>query len=160
MEKQARKHKKRSVLERFNEKYVINEETDCWEWTDYLNPDGYGRLQINKTSIGAHRVAYELFIGPIPDGLFVLHSCDNPPCVNPLHLFLGTTQDNTQDKINKNRQQKGEADRYSKLTEQEVLEIRARYTTGGITHKQLADNYNVTPGTIYFVVNKITWTHI
>jgi hypothetical protein len=78
---------------------------DCWEWGGARNTSGYGwfRFGPDRTPTGAHRVAYELSNGPIPDGLAVLHRCDNPPCVNPAHLFLGTNQDNVTDKVNKGR---------------------------------------------------------
>lgn len=75
----------------------------CWEWCGSRVGAGYGRLIVEGQAIGAHRLAYEVFVGPIPDGLWVLHHCDNPPCVNPDHLFLGTALDNTRDMLAKGR---------------------------------------------------------
>ena len=78
--------------------------TPCWIWTAFCNADGYGVFGTGaKTLISPHRFSWELHFGPIPDGLWVLHKCDNPPCVNPSHLFLGTQLDNIQDMLSKGR---------------------------------------------------------
>lgn len=76
---------------------------ECWEWQGYRIDKGYGRLRHEGGKKLAHRVSYEAFVGAIPDGMCVLHKCDNPPCVNPDHLFLGTNLDNVKDCINKGR---------------------------------------------------------
>jgi hypothetical protein len=91
------------LSERF-ERYV-NRNSTCWEWTGHRNPCGYGMIRPDKKSekIVASRAAWMLYCGPIPDGLCVLHTCDNRGCVNPAHLFLGTVQDNTDDMIKKGR---------------------------------------------------------
>lgn len=105
--------KSATPLQRFQRKYEVRE-SGCWEWTasrdgeprsPTANPRGrYGRFALDGTHmIGAHRAAYLLFRGSIPEGRKVLHACDNPPCVNPAHLFLGTTQDNSDDKLAKGR---------------------------------------------------------
>ena len=93
-----------TVEQRFNKKYVINEVTDCWDWTAALNNIGYGmfRWASNKMRT-AHRASYELHNGPIPEGLVVCHTCDNPKCVNPKHLWTGTLKDNAQDMVAKGR---------------------------------------------------------
>jgi hypothetical protein len=92
---------RKSVLSRFNSKW---EETDgCWDWKSYRCKKGYGRFKLEGSTKMSHRVAWELYFGPIPEGLHVLHVCDNPSCVNPLHLFLGTNQDNVDDKMAKGR---------------------------------------------------------
>ena len=80
-----------------------NQETDCLEWQKYKNTSGYGTIKVDGQMLLAHRVAYSFFIGPIPQGMCVLHSCDNPKCVNPKHLWLGTNYDNVQDKVKKGR---------------------------------------------------------
>lgn len=82
--------------------------TGCWLWKGQINSAGYGVLWMGKEHkpvfVGAHRYSYEHFVGPIPDGMFVCHSCDNPPCMNPAHLWLGTAAENVQDKMDKGRQ--------------------------------------------------------
>jgi len=82
---------------------VTRREGDCLVWTKARNSDGYGSLGRNGKTIGAHRAAYSDLVGPIPEGLSVLHHCDNPPCVNPEHLFLGTQKDNVHDALEKKR---------------------------------------------------------
>ena len=89
---------------RFNTKYLINEQTDCWEWTAATNNIGYGMFRVRQGLMRtAHRVSYELFKGPIPFGMVVCHKCDNPKCVNPDHLWAGTMLDNIRDMDNKGR---------------------------------------------------------
>jgi len=97
---------KKTLLEKFETRYKINEVTGCWEWTSY-GRSNYGFITIvlngKPKSLQAHRISYELFVGPIPEGLLVRHTCDNPPCVNPEHLLTGTTTDNAQDCISRGR---------------------------------------------------------
>ena len=94
----------------------------CWEW-DAGKFKNYGRFQFNGKSLSSHRFIYECFNGPILDNLCTLHKCDNPPCVNPYHLFLGTYQDNINDKVNKGRQAKGEIINTAILTEVQVEQM-------------------------------------
>ena len=91
----------RVVLERFEEKLVKGRREDCWEWMACKNSGGYGYFGFEGKVQLAHRVAYQLYVGEIPDGLCVCHKCDNPGCVRPDHLFLGTRADNTHDCENK-----------------------------------------------------------
>lgn len=88
---------------RFWSKACVLDESECWEWQGSRNWQGYGWAQPSGKNRGAHRVAWLLTHGSIPDGLWVLHHCDNPPCVNPSHLFLGTATDNERDKVRKGR---------------------------------------------------------
>ena len=108
-------------------------EEECWNFP-YVNSNGYGQVAVNETiATGqyklhhryAHRLAYEVFNGPIPGGLNVCHRCDNPRCVNPAHLFVGTDADNNRDKVNKDRQTRGESNGNSILTEDVVRRLRS-----------------------------------
>lgn len=110
------------TLQRFFRKVNINDEEDCWEWTASTYNSGYGQFRLNNRMVGAHRLSYEHYKGDIGE-YHVLHKCDNKLCVNPRHLFLGTNQDNVDDKMIKGRQSKGEVHGASKLTENEVKEI-------------------------------------
>jgi hypothetical protein len=153
----------------------VRKESDCWIWTGSLDHDGYGRFWLNSKTIQAHRVAYLLFCGEIDTGLWVLHSCDNPPCVKPDHLFLGTHQDNMDDKSMKGRQATGLRNgRYthpescvegvrngrSSLTEKDVLAIRSRYASGELVYRELACLFDVSIATVARIINREHWTHI
>jgi hypothetical protein len=92
-----------TVQENFWGNVSIDKDDKCWEWKRGRRKSGYGKLWYNGKTTLAHRVAWLKTYGPIPEGLCVLHKCDNPPCVNPSHLFLGTNKDNSRDKENKGR---------------------------------------------------------
>lgn len=162
---EKRVQERRPLADRFNEKYKVNDQTGCWEWTGALT-DGYGVINAGGDSgpIRAHRVSFELFVGKIPDGngyhgTCVLHRCDNPKCVNPEHLFLGTNADNVADMDAKGRRvstprrgplkdksgmRRGSAHPAAKLDEEQVAEIRASAMDG----QSLADRYGVSKTTI------------
>lgn len=131
----------------------------CWPWKGYKDPDGYGQVSWHGKNPRTNRVAWELTYGPIPDGMDVLHVCDNPPCANPGHLFLGTQVDNNNDKDAKGRHgaPRGEQSGRAKLTWQKVREIRRRYALGSTTQRQLAEEYSVSKGCIENVVMGINW---
>ena len=133
-------------------KYVVPSKTGCWEWSGALN-DGYGVTKINGKKVSVHRATYELFVGPIPDGLHCLHKCDNPCCCNPDHLFLGTNRDNVNDMLAKGRQ-------HSKLTRDEVIAIKQIYKRGGTTKKKLAEMFGVTYYTVIDILDGTTWKHV
>lgn len=146
---------KRSLKERFEEKYIPEPNTGCWLWTGSYYKYGYGSIRIgsrtdgSRTMIGAHIISYKLFKGEIPTGMYVCHKCDIPECVNPDHLFLGTPSDNTLDMVNKKRNFKpslgkfGENNHLHKLTQIEVNEIREKYATGNYYQRELAKEYGV-----------------
>ncbi len=147
----------------------LNKDTNgCWLWTGFCNQDGYGTIQRGKRPsypLFVHRVSWEIYKGPIPDGLNVLHNCpggDNPRCCNPSHLFLGTQLDNVRDMYNKGRdnKSKGENQHSSKLTEKQVLEIRSKYIPYKYHTYILAKEYDVDPKTIHKIIKRITWKHL
>jgi hypothetical protein len=132
----------------------------CWIWTGYTFKRGYGLLQLKGIKWTTHRLSYTLLKGNIPDNMYVCHTCDNPSCVRPEHLFLGTHNDNMQDRDTKGRTLKGNQNGNAKLTEQQVLEIRNLYVTTKISYKQLALRYNVSEYPISQIINRKLWKHI
>lgn len=143
--------------------------TGCWNWQGSKNAGGYGLLALwdtetkkKKSTAKAHRFSYETFVGPVPDGMCVLHRCDRPGCVNPEHLFLGTKGDNNRDRSTKGRSRGliGENHLQAKLTEAQVREIRARYATGSIYQRELGDLYGVSQEAIGFIVRNVHWKHV
>lgn len=142
---------------------VDRRESDaCWLWHGDINDSGYGKFRYKSKYVYAHRLAYEFTNGIIPDGLIICHKCDNPACINPNHLFLGTYFDNSQDMIAKGRQRKalGSDSGRAKLTDAQVVEIRKRYAAGGIRQRELASEYDVAKDTIWYLINRKTWRHI
>ena len=101
--KRTGKVTRKTILERFQEKYIAVPESGCLLWEGCFTSDGYGQLKVKGKMMKAHRVSWELHKGPIPGGLQVCHKCDTPACVNPDHMFIGSDKDNTQDAIKKGR---------------------------------------------------------
>jgi YHS domain-containing protein len=137
----------RPASERFA-RHVHKTDT-CWLWTAATDGKGYGRFD----NMAAHRFAYELYIGPIPDKLFVCHKCDNPPCVNPDHLFLGTQKDNMLDCSRKGRTSSGAY----KLNRDQVEQIRERYKPGIVTQAQLGQEFGVSKAAISAITRCTRW---
>ena len=163
-----------SKLERFRHN-VIMEGGGCWVWLGFCNDAGYGILRTgtapNSRMERAHRLSWEFHNGPVPAGLQVLHHCDNPPCVRPSHLWLGTPSDNMSDKAAKGRSfyhpgrdlrrmvPRGEGmGRAAKLTTAQVREIRAKAPT--CTHAALGREYGVSQSQIGEIVARRSWTHV
>lgn len=147
---------KMTTIERFMPKVVKTDE--CWLWVGAINSSGYGNFNMNGRIQGAHRVAWQLKHGTIPDALHVLHHCDNRRCVNVSHMMLGTNADNVQDKINKGRQAGavGEKNTNAKLDAGKVRKIRE----SSATTKQLASVYGVSNGAIWRARTMRTWRHV
>ncbi len=134
----------------------------CWPWLGRPNTEGYGRMMVNGERQLAHRIAYQLANGPIPDGLLVCHSCDNPPCCNPAHLWVGTDGDNSEDKAAKGRAQRlhGTLTGTAKLTDEHVLAIRERRQREGTAYRTLAADFGVSACCVRHIVLRKTWRHI
>lgn len=130
--------------------------TPCLEWNGSLDTSGYGLIRVGKKLYKVHRWAYETKIGPIPEGMLVLHACDNRKCYEVSHLFLGTLQDNMRDRNNKNRQAKGEINRH-KLTEEQIKTIKCRKHAPA---QILAVEYGVNVSTIYAIRKGTIWAHV
>lgn len=150
------------IIDRFWAKVDRSNGPDsCWLWTACVNHHGYGVFRLpSKHNELAHRVAYKIINGIIANGLSVCHSCDNPPCCNPSHLFLGTQLDNIIDAKNKGRIQIGESNHASKLNADIVKEIRSLYAAHLMTQRNLADRYKVNQSTISLIVHRKTWQDI
>lgn len=142
---------------KFNE---VPTASGCLEWVRYKNPAGYGQVRVNNKLWLAHRLVYTKCIADIPEGLIVMHECDNPACINPEHLKLGTHQLNVADKELKGRGNKGGANPMAKFTTEQVIEIRRRYAEGNISYAQLGREYGVNRSCIFKIVNKLHWTSI
>ena len=141
------------------------DENGCWVWNKGIvrGRGGYGRLKFKGKWLRAHRASYMVFVGDFNSSLHVCHKCDNPPCVNPDHLFVGTAMDNIQDKINKGRAKykklprfEGESHPQSKLTEDDVRKIRKEK---GMV-KDIAEKYGVSGPMISYIRNGKNWSHV
>lgn len=141
---------RRAAFEQF---FVRTAETECWEWIGGRHGKGYG--QFGNPTKKAHRVSWELYRGSIPDGLHVLNSCDNPPCINPSHLFLGTNLDNVKDKMAKGRGRnlRGEDTPWSIVTEEAVRRIREDKRSQSI----IAAEFGIAQTTVSAIKRRVNW---
>ena len=159
--------------QRFTEKFSKGTPTSCWEWQAGTNGVGYGLLWNLEShrKVLAHRYSYEFHVGPIPSGLLVLHKCDNPPCVNPKHLFLGTFSDNSRDMVKKGRHRyvgnpnnkppifRGSDHYLAKLTEDDVLDIY-QLRISGMAIRAIARKYKMERTTIASICKGTGWPHV
>ena len=148
--------------ERFWEKVDVRGEDKCWLWLASRFSSGYGQFGFDGRPQNAHRVAWQLIYGTISSGLYVLHKCDNKPCVNPAHLFLGTPADNTRDMLNKGRNpkfagQRGEDNYNVKLTEGDVLRIVGLAREGQLLRREIAERYNISQRQVYYILSGKWW---
>lgn len=147
------------MVERFHSSYTTIAECGCWIWDRSCDKGGYGWFAFERSKTGkAHRASWFIHFGPIPDGLCVLHRCDNPSCVNPHHLFLGTNTENNIDKVTKNRQAYGQRNGMAILNESQIKEIRNLYPDIGCA--ELARMYKMSNGAIQHIVKRRHWNHI
>ena len=143
-------------MKRFWEK--VDRSGDCWEWRAGATR-GYGTFWDGHKMVYAHRFSFLLDRGFIPSDTCVLHNCDNPSCVNPEHLFLGTRKDNMQDSISKKRNSRGEVHGRSVLTKKDVYEIRRLHTLG-VEQRILAKMWKIDPSNVSLIASKKRWAHI
>ncbi len=153
----------RPAAERFWAK--VDQSGDCWLWTAGRTSTGYGTFRVSvapRRTEQAHRFSWELTHGPVPTGLLVCHRCDNPPCVNPAHLFLGTHADNSADMDTKGRRVSmvGETNRWAKLTDGDVREIRRLLAEGSLSQRRIGERFGVTQGTVGNIKWGRSWRHI
>lgn len=137
---------------------------DCWEWRGATTQWGYGKLRYAGHDFTAHRCSFEFAHGALGRDEWVLHSCDNPPCVKPSHLFRGDAKLNTQDMIAKGRAARlgaqGRANAHSVVTEGQVVEMRARFAAGDATPIELADQFGITNSAVNQILRGRTWSHV
>jgi HNH endonuclease len=153
-----------SCVRRFRKYFREGAPGECWEWFGSRLPNGYGRLGDAGRTVYAHRLSYQLYVGEIANGLCVCHRCDNPRCVNPNHLFIGSQAENIADRDAKGRHRvlRGEAIPGTRLTEAQVVEIRRLYIprsrqTGS---RALARRFGVSQGAVSAAINGDTWRHV
>jgi hypothetical protein len=147
------------VKERLLAAIKIDPETGCWNWQRSVRGgrDGrrYGLISVKGECRSTHRTSYETFVGPIPEGLFVLHHCDNGFCINPKHLFVGTHQDNVNDQVSKLRHMHGSNNGRAKLTPAQVKRIKA----SKLSVKELSLKYKMSKPQIYKIRAQTSWVH-
>jgi hypothetical protein len=155
-------------IDRFKKLIMINENSDCHEWTGSIQSNGYGRFNVFGRSMYAHRFSALMKIGILRSGMDVCHKCDNRKCVNPDHLFIGTRKDNMRDAVSKGRHasgeklsvsKRGDKSHLSKLTAAEVLEIRSMKLKG-VKTKELSEKFNISSDNIRRIIRKDTWRYI
>jgi len=133
----------------------------CWEWKRAKTKAGYGLLTINYKNYYAHRLAWELSNNrKVPSGMFVCHTCDNPACCNPSHLFIGTQEDNLQDAKEKRRMPHGEGHHSANLTGEDIRAIRNFAYGSELTRQQIADRFGIARTTVNDIIHGRTWTHV
>lgn len=132
-------------------------EDECWTWKGAKTNNGYGAFSVGIKRISSHRFSWQLHFGEIPKGMVVCHKCDNPPCVNPNHLFLGTNAENQGDKKMKGRAARGEGNYKAKLTESDVREIRDLLKEG-LSAREIARKFNVRHAAILTIKSGKNWS--
>ena len=145
--------KQTQLRDRFWDRVDVRSDDECWEWQGARDKAGYGWTTVDGKTMQTHRRALELVNGSIPRGKLALHHCDNPPCVNPNHLYAGSSRANARDRDKRNRNGRARLNRVS------VRRIRAA-VEGGQTHQKAADAFGVSRATITRIVNRQSWRHV
>jgi len=154
----SRKPLGRMTIENMRQFVDVDPVSGCWNWKFYRLKSGYGRKEHCGKKVYTHRLAYTLANGPIPDGLEVRHSCDNPPCINPDHLSIGTRQQNVDDMVSRGRQAKAARLKQTILSSEQVKEIRLLLQD--MSERKIAERYGVTRGCIRGIARGINWKHL
>ena len=152
-----------SVICRFKSAISFGPPDVCWPYIKLRNKDGYGKFTYQCKEIKAHRFAWALIHGEIPEGMKILHKCDNPPCCNPNHLFMGTTLDNTRDMISKGRRKTeiGSANNQARLNESSVSEIKRLLDVAPYgSQRRIALAYNISETVISQIKHGTLWSHV
>lgn len=144
------------VVKRFEDKYMPEPNSGCWLWVGATTSRDYGHMWLEGKMVLAHRIAYELYMGPIPEEKQALHKCDITICVNPSHLFLGDHIDNMKDMVMKGRVAVGENHGKSKFTTEQILSIRKDPRS----YRDIATDYGTTKGYISLIKNKKRWGYL
>lgn len=138
----------------------VRKTAGCWLWTASTDHKGYGKFGVRAggrpRTVQAHRVAYELEVGPIPTGMALCHHCDTPLCVRPSHMFIGTVADNMRDMARKGRASYSQA----KLTPEQVRAIRSRYVRGQVTLTTVAEEFGVSFQLVSLIVRRVVWANV
>ena len=150
---------RRNTIEDVWRRVDVRGADDCWPFIGAVNTYGYGQMHLDGKQQLAHHLTYELANGQAPGGLLVCHTCDNPACCNPAHLFLGTVAENARDAMAKGRHPHGETSGMARLATAQVLEIR-RLHAAGAKFVELAARYGVTPENVSMICNRVTWRHV
>lgn len=155
-------------------KIIKNQTTGCWEWQRARNKKGYGVCCIKGRMFKAHRLSYVIHVGAIPKGSCLLHSCDNPPCCNPMHLRIGSRAENNRDIIDRGRHvrggtktpkaqckyERGERHHNARITTEIVQQIRSRYANGGCSYSSLAREFGLRSQHVGKIIRKELWVNV
>jgi hypothetical protein len=149
---------KSKIIERIKNNININNKTGCWEWKLRRDKDGYASINLGGNRERCSRISYQIYKGQIPNKMLVCHTCDNPPCVNPDHLFIGTHKDNMDDMVSKGKNKKGTNNGRHKLNNNMIKEIKKLYPIKSMP--TLAKMYNVSVVNISSIIRGKIWKHV
>lgn len=145
--------------ERFDRYFAAGARSQCWEWTAGRDASGYGRFMLHGSAVPASRYALERSTGTASAGMYACHRCDNPPCVNPSHLYWGTRQDNADDAVSRGRIPVGEQKAQAVLTEAQVIEIRELHASGQL-QRVIAESFGISAQTVRAIALGRKWKHV